>query len=209
MTFLCDNPWIFHRDEVDLLEEEMDEIFRRHRAEPNHSGSQMEDRVLKEQTDLEEIAEAELTLQIGPEYLLSPHDQEFETDDIVERPILNTLKEQAARDGLYQRVYLWAKDVFHFAHQAYQVSGRTDEGLFRTYLTVKMIPIKLMAISTESRIGDAISDQIAKKEFALCLTYFERALDGLKRRSLLADEEAIMLYKQGKMLVQAIKTRGL
>lgn len=206
MTFLCDNPWMFHRDEIDLLEEEIDELYRQHESANEDSVSQMEMRLLKEQLDSEELSEAELTLQLGPEYLLShPHvcDPGDNPDDNIDaaepdESVLQSLRESAYRDPLYSRIYLWAQQVFAYASKRYVAESVRDEGMFRAYLNVKMIPIKFVAFQTERLSGDSIGEQIAKKEGALCLTYFERTLNSLEHHAFLGDEEAAMLVQEGK-----------
>lgn len=206
MTFLCDNPWIFHRDEIDLLEEEIDELYRRHGSAAQDLVSQMESRVLKEQLDTEERAEAELTLQIGPEYLLSEgHRIPPEASQFTESSLTETLRMQAYRDPLYERIYLWTQEVFAFTTKQYVTEHQQDEDLFRVHLNVKMIPIKLIASQTERLMGDAMGDQIAQKEQTLCLTYFQRTLDSLQHRAFLGDEMAAQLFKKGKELERLVR----
>ncbi len=200
MTFLCDNPWIFHRDEIDLLEEELDELYRLHESTGEDSVSQMEDRILKEQLNTEEAAEAELTLQIGPKYLL-PHAHLSSADvELPDESLVETLKTHAYRDPLYTRIYGWAQRAFTLAFTRYLKEGVCEESIFRAYVNVKMIPIKFVAAQTERLSGDSIGAQIAKKEGSLCLIYFERTLDSLGHQSFLGDEEATVLLQEGKEL---------
>lgn len=213
MTFLCDNPWMFHRDEIDLLEEEIDELYRQHESANEDSVSQMEMRLLKEQLDSEELSEAELALQIGPEYLLShPHPSDPDDDpdddpdaDVSDQSVLQSLRESAYRDPLYSRIYLWAQQVFAYASKRYVTEAVRDEGMFRIYLNAKMIPIKFVAFQTERLSGDSIGEHIAKKEGALCLTYFERTLDSLEHHAFLGDEEAAVFVQEGKEIESLTK----
>jgi hypothetical protein len=200
MTFLCDNPWIFHRDEIDLLEEELDELYRLHEPIGEDSVSQMEDRILKEQLDTEEFSEAELTLQIGPDYLL-PHTHLTYTDaNSEDESLIQSLRDHAYRDPLYARIYAWAKRAFVYASTRYLKEGVREEAVFRVYINAKIIPIKFVAAQTERLSGDSIGEQIAKKEGSLCLTYFERTLTSLEYRSMLGDEEATILLQDGREL---------
>ncbi len=200
MTFLCDNPWIFHRDEIDLLEEEIDELYRQHESTKGDSVSKMEDRLLQEQLETEELSEAELTLQIGPEYLL-PQIQSSNTDSALpDESLVQTLRTHAYRDPLYVRIYTWAQCTFAYASNRYHKEGVRDEAVFRAYINAKMIPIKFVASQTERLSKDSIGEQIAQKEGSLCLTYFERTLDSLEHRSFLGDEKATALLQEGKEL---------
>jgi hypothetical protein len=68
---------MFERDEIDLLEEDIDDIYREH--EPTKFGRvlKMEERVLQEQLETEEEFEADLVLRVGPERFLKETMREF------------------------------------------------------------------------------------------------------------------------------------
>ncbi len=198
MTFLCDNPWIFHRDEIDLLEEEMDDIYRAHRPSAHDPVSQMEDRVLKEQLQTEEQFETDVTIDVEPEEVRPPH-------DFFSGSLPDSLKAQSARDPLYEVVYLWAKRAYAYAAEKYLSQQFKDEDVFRIYVNVNMIPLKLASALFEQMADDPVSQHIAQKEQQLCFTYLTRTLDSLQHRAFLGDEEAVRLEKEGRELERSIR----
>lgn len=208
MTFLCDNPWIFHRDEIDLLEEEMDELYRRHdQKTEDGSISDMEDQVLSEQLETEEAAEAELSIEIGPEYLLPhpPHHTHEQIED--EESLLKSLQAHGYRDPVYARIYSWAIRAFLYSTKRYVKESVREKDVFRVYVNAKMIPIKFVASQTERFSDDAESDLIAEMQRSLCLIYFERTLEPLARRSVLGDEEATLLLQEGRDLEELARSQ--
>ncbi len=205
MTFLCNNPWIFHRDELDLLEEEMDDIYRLHRAGAPDQISDMEDRVLKEQMQTEEYAELELALEIGPDYLCvrdreGDHGHDFASDSLSQ-----TLRAYSSRDPLYEQVYLWSQRVFRYTFKRYFSEQKKKEDFFHAHVNVNMIPIKFASAFAEKIVGDSISDRIAHSERQLCLTYFVRTLGALHSQAFSGDEEAVCLEKEGRELERLVR----
>lgn len=195
MTSHCDNPWFFHRDEIDLLEEEIDEIFRGFHAEGSSSLSDMEDRVLQEQIQTEELFDADLSLEQVTDLLFSETQKE-EDHQMFHGSLKEVLRQQSARDPLYEQVYLWTKRVFAFTTETYFKDGVKDEALFRAHVNVNMIPIKLAGMMTE---------KMSQKDSQFCLIYFARTLDSLQHRAFLGDEHAQILETEGRELERLIR----
>ena len=206
MIYLSDNPWMFHRDEIDLLEEEIDEIYERHDCESKDSVSQMEDRVLEEQQEIEERFETELILKIGPRALLRPSHVHADPSTFTnEESLDHFLHTQSARDPLYSALYIWTQSVFIFARAHYFEQGNRQEGLFRMYVNVKMIPIKFVLFLEERCVEDVIAKEMANKEASLCLLYLERTIDSLQHLSFLGDTQAGSLFKEGIILERRVR----
>lgn len=184
MTFLCDNPWIFHRDELDLLEEDLDEIFHQHESQSCSDVAKMEEQVLQEQVLTEEsMATAEILFE-REEPLHEPSVQA--TIDSI--PLVQALRAQTIRDPLYEQIYVWAQRVFAYTTDQYFNKDHKEEDLFRIHINVYMIPIKF-ASAAEWHI---------EKDRQLCFLYFSRTLDSLQHRSFFGDKTAEQLMKEGR-----------
>jgi len=197
---------MFHRDEIDLLEEEMEEIYEQHACEPNDAVSLMEDRVLMEQQETEERFEIELTLQIGPRALLHPlHEMSDPPAFTADESLVHLLQAHTARDPLYEDLYLWTQRVFAYARSRYFDRAIRQEDFFRVYVSVKMIPIKFVMALEERCVEDVVAKEIAKKEASLCFLYLERTIDSLQHLSFLGDKDAQPLLKEGIILERNVR----
>lgn len=205
MTCHYDNPWIFHRDEIDLLEEEMDEIYRKFDPASGEPVLYMEDQVLKEQIETEEQSEADLILELGPEYLLWHEHHECKGPITPEESMVDMLRSHSHRDPFYERLYLWADRVFRFAWDRYEETELKSLEVFRVYVNVKMIPIKFVLTQTHQMSGSIMSRQIAKKERNLCFTYFQRTLESLNGSAFFGSDESGVLIAEGKLLERLLK----
>ncbi len=211
MTFPSGNPWIFHRDEIDLLEEEMDAIYEHSQHAPEDPVSQMEDRILHEQIELEERLEAEFALGVDPEHFLRhalpsvEPELDLEETALPSADLKDLLRIHVERDPLYEAIFLWVNQVFLYVQGRYVKEQMHSEDFFRVYASVKMIPIKLSGVQVDPTNQDAFSTQMAKKEAQLCLMYFTRTLASLQHISFLGDERASVFLKQGMILEQAVR----
>lgn len=200
MTCLCDSPWIFHRDEIDLLEEELDDIFLRYDPESNKQSGEMEARVLKEQLDTEDLSEAQLWLEIGQDDFVPDSTEQAQSAHLPEDSMADELRLCGERDPAYEQIYLWAQRVFAYTSKRYVEQNKQDEDIFRAHVNIKMIPIKFASAMSEREFGDLMSEQLADKERTLCVTYFERTLDSLEHLAFFGDEQASVLAREGKEL---------
>jgi hypothetical protein len=191
---------MFERNEIDLLEEDLDEIYQQHEPSIREPILKMEGRVLQEQLETETEFEADLALKIGPLHFLREVSGDSETKSFGKESFRDVLLAHATRDPLYERVYLWAKHVADYAHDRYEHDKAHREDAFRAFVNVKMIPIKLACVRSEFSQRDSVSGQIAKKEQRLCLTYFTRTLQTLQNIAFSGDEEAIILFQEGETL---------
>lgn len=210
MTFLCDNPWLFHRDEVDLLEEEMDDLYREQDAAAKGKMVRMEDLVLQEQMETEERSDAELAGSIGDGSALDVSSGDghahFDSGEDLPSSLREELEFQSERDPVYEHLYVWAQRVFAYTTQRYVIEGLRDEDVFRAHVNVKMVPIKFVAALCEFVPGDPIAEHIAAVERDLCFTYLTRTIDSLEHRSFLGDDEATPFVQEGRELEDLART---
>ncbi len=172
------SSWMFHRDEVDLLEEEIEDLYQRHQASTGVL-SEMEADVISEQLETEERSEAEMTLTLGPQLLKEDpaHAQHAPPAPEESLSLPELLKRHTRRDPLYEEVFLWSQRVFAFAKKHYVGQTDTSRDMFRVYVNAKMIPIKFATGISEEMMDDLFSLDISEKENELTLLGLRRRLD--------------------------------
>lgn len=196
-------PWVFHRDEVDLLEEDMDEFFRLFDV-LSDKAHDSELRVLKELEETEEQAEMELSNQMDVAmFIESANASEWnihtsESEDDFEQ-------HHATRPPLYEEVFLFTKEVFDFADRLYHEDTEDRECAFRICVNAKSVPIKLAnAISEETQMG-RLSAEVAKKEYGLAIVFLDRVLISLAYLAAQGDDLARSFLPAGTVLLQQLK----
>lgn len=197
---------MFHRDEIDVLEEEMDEIYEQHDETLDDPISKMEDRIFTEQIETEEQAETDLIFKIGPHEVLAHMRTHEQTPAFLTKaPLTEFVRQQGKRDPLYETLFLWSKHVFAYARTYYFDRAIRREDVFRLYVNVKMIPIKFVSAQEGCGTDDVMSQEIAKKEAWLCLTFFERVLDSLQQLSFFGDEQARQFHQDGIVIERRVR----
>lgn len=204
MICLCDNPWLFHRDEIDLLEEDMDDLYREQDAAAKGKAVRMEDLVLQEQLETEESSDAHLARSMGD--VLAPSPTPVDLEEEHPATLREELQFQSERDPVYEQLYLWAQRVFAYTTKRYVTEGVRDEDVFRAHVNVKMAPIKFVAALCEFVPDDPVAEHIAAVERDLCFTYLTRTIDSLEHRSFLGDDEATPLVQEGRELATLART---
>lgn len=195
-----ENDWVFHRDEIDLLEEELEEIYHFIEAH-NPKDTEMEQSVMKEQIASEEQTEMELTSDFGFEMLEHDHSSCEKTFELnIDISVQEMLREQVLRDPLYSLFYVWSKDVFQFAKEQYLFGHDKTRDMFRVYLNAKIIPIKLSTGRINESFEDPFLLQIIKKEYDLALTYLDRTLESLRALVVRGYDLLIPFVASGEML---------
>ena len=200
-----DNPWVFQRDELDLLEEEVEIVFQKGIGDHQMPFSDMEDRVLREQIQTEEWFEEEPSSD--PLHDLLELHQETSLEDEVQThgSLKDVLRAHAMRDPLYEHVYLWTKRVYAYTTEHYMDLGIKDEDIFRAHVNVLMIPIKFARIMADMHDADLTEDAQESPSVRVCLTYFSRTLDSLQHRGFLGDEMASVLEREGRELERLVR----
>ncbi len=182
MTYPFDakhNPWMFERDEIDVMEDELEELYAMHEHQDARETS-MEHAVMKEQLDTEEMVEAELVLRFGPQMREEEHIVHEEDLSDTSISIHEMLQDHADRDPLYTQAYRWSMDVFSFAKDTYNRGTDRSRDMFRVYLNATLVPMKLSISNVEPCPEDHFAFHVIHKEYELALTYLERTLESLK-----------------------------
>ena len=191
---------MFERNEVDLLEEDVDEIYRVYgqqeqpKQEKDVFELTMEQLLIQEQVDTEE--ESNKRFEEKTKQIFSTRFSETGSEDFIfEEPMLKDLFHQNKRPVFYEQVYRWADGLFLIAQSYYLSQVFFREPAFRVLLNVKLVPIKLSVVIQEDREEDAFSKEMAEKECRLALVYLERVLGSL---SLLVLDDSILFgpYKK-------------
>jgi len=178
-------PWMFRRDEIDVLEEEFDDIFRRHATAAHAKFRAIEEPVLREQMDTEEATEAELLARMGADWLSSApgpasagaacaHDELASV-----RPLRESLRRDVTRDPFYERTYLWASRTFRWARDRYAQESERSRDLFRVYVNAFLVPAKIAFGQAEESHEEPDAREVAAKEYELAATYLDRTRESL------------------------------
>ena len=176
------NPWLFHRDEFDLLEEEYNEIFQRHETVTESKRHALEEEILQEQMETEDATEAELAKRLGTSWTEEAFYHEFRQNPLLDehRSLRDFLFRTRHRDPLYEKSLTWAMQVFRWARQQYEVEAQGSREIFRVYANVYLVPIKISFALSERGQDDAEALIIAEKELELAGIYLERVEESLR-----------------------------
>jgi hypothetical protein len=179
------NHWFFHRDEVDVLEEEIEDIYVSHRR-AGCKMQVMEHKLIEEQmlteagSDLDEMSSQDAIFD-APLFDQEEirQDMDMSLDEYVS--VLEHLRHLAQRDELYSLTYVWSREVFEFARDRYVSGEDRSKEMFRVYLNVNMIPVKLSVASVEEVLSEPASVDLARREYEFAVIYLERTLDSLEK----------------------------
>jgi len=180
------SPWIFRRDELDALEDQLDEVFDLHEQSRNQVQRSLEEGVISEQSRTEDLYEKRLADLLGPESL---GDGGNEGDDghacencqgtgLPEGVPLRDLLGQR-RDVIYVRAYAWSTKVFLWARDCYWEQGMRNRDMFRVNVNTYLVPVKIAFALVEEARGDEHSPAIASMEYELASTYLSRVRESL------------------------------
>jgi hypothetical protein len=204
------NVWVFRRDEVDALEDELDEVFDLHEASRDPVNRAMEESVIAEQTRTEDAYEHRISDVLGPAALApdEPHECEHCRGGFPEGVPLKELLERD-RDPLYARAYRWALRVFAWSRDSYWNSGLRNRDMFRVLVNAYLVPIKITFALTEEERDDEHAPRIAWLEYDLALTYLSRTRESLRalRAMGLARAELDWMVGEADALENAISER--
>ncbi|MBI4435362.1 hypothetical protein HY630_01710 [Candidatus Uhrbacteria bacterium] len=176
-----DYPWVFRRDEIDILEDELEDLFEAfHRRGRSPS---FESAILAEQLDTEERSDRELSSRLGfdvlepPPTVLSAREPDEPPDDSFEawQQELGYVRAHP----LYQKAIRWTMFVKPAAKGGYEQGGMYAGELFRVYANVNLVPLKIFTALCEGMHEDDIGWNIAEEEYRLALTYLDRILESV------------------------------
>lgn len=167
--------WLFQRDEVDVLEAELDVLWDRY-AKPSKERTR-EAAVLKEYADTEDWAETELLLRLGPvaEQEEPCSHEEDRRRAFKQVPLTEYLRQGLQRDALYVEALQWTRGTSE------QLAGSEGPDAFRVRVNALLVPVKLaFALMGEGHEGPA-AKETARSDYELARTYLTRAAESLVR----------------------------
>lgn len=169
-------PWLFRRDEIDLLEDEMEDLYAKHAQSDQERMLTPEAEVLNEQMETEEYSDAFLALTLGRGDHPSHHDSFFQSKQFFADHDCGSedLFVMIRQHPLFQAARHWAVDVRRFAKEGYTQNKVCRREFFRVYANVNLIPIKLFTALAEETQDDSVGQTVAQEAYALVLTYLER-----------------------------------
>lgn len=205
-------PWMYVRDEIDVLEESFDRLIRTHRASAPSPRRAIEAAVLREQRETEEgnqprlAQDAEIEAPERPVGVGCAEEILLSGDPIVQR-----LKRDAERDPLYVLAAGWGARAVRYALPRYTESVEAEYGrhVFRILVNGYLVPAKIaFGLGEEAHIEeDEEGREDARREYGFATTYALRVLASLESISQKREEEARVLFEEGEALLQAIESR--
>ncbi len=193
-------PWLFHRDEVDLLEDELEDLYAKFACDPQETPLTVEAGILREQWETEEFSDAELTLKLGlgmlRERQAPDSSVEMSQDEVGEE---EAFVQSIRQHPLYQSARLWAALIRDLAKAGYERQTHASRHFFRAYANVNLVPIKIFTALAEESCDDPLGQTVAEESYVLALIYLDRV-----RRSL----SAILHSVEDAQSVQRLQSRG-
>ncbi len=171
---------MFRRDDIDVLEDELDDLFATHDALPDGEQFDMEEALIREQIDTEEAFENELAELLGAplvvhteHHVCGPNCDDLQQDI----SIRDLLKRDAEQDPLYRRARDWSRQVAAWARDRYLLERSPD--VFRSLINAHLVPVKIAFAQTELEREDEFSRPLGEKEYQLAGTYLLRVAESL------------------------------
>jgi len=174
-------PWIFHRDEIDLLEDELEDLYEKYGRDLG-SAKTFESTILSEQMETEERSDAHLSRRLGFDFFqkmseslsFSPSEesQNFKEDPHQETEFIRS-------HGLYQSAKIWAVGLRVFTKQKYEEGGPYASEYFRMYANLNLVPLKIFTALSEELHEDRVGFEVAQEAYQLSLIYLERVQESL------------------------------
>lgn len=176
-----DYPWVFHRDEVDILEDELEDLYQTFHQHVEDSS--FESIILDEQLEMEERSDQELSGRLGfdvlepPASVVSSRQHPIPTEDAFDSWYHDL--HHVRSHPLYQKAKCWAAFVKPFVKRGYEQGDGYVGELFRVYANINLVPLKIFTALCEEMHEDELGWEIAVEEYRLALTYLERIGDSL------------------------------
>lgn len=196
------NPWVFKRDEMDMLEEKVDAIFDAHEKTKDKAMHDMEEIVLKEQNTFEEKLEKEVLDEIGSGGVIK-NIHTHRTPWAV-RSIQEQLSSELKRDPLYEVVTVWTNGLYEWAHHQYTKREDAILPVYRIYLYSCIIPLKLSFSLQEVHSGEANSNILARKELTLAQEYVRLIIKALEALIELDRDIPFVLFIEAKKIEELL-----
>ena len=207
-----DYPWLFHRDEVDLLEDELEDIYAKYSGESEGETMSEEAEILHEQIQTEEQSDAELTLRLGMDMLSDtrrPPQSEPPSSPVQDTEDDDEFAHLILQHPLYQRARVWTGQLRAFSKNGFERKDAHRRFFFRVYANVNLVPIKIFAALHEEMHEDRLGQVVAQEEYLLALTYTDRIRESLSHILYSVEEGEVVkhLQAQAEILKQALMTQ--
>ena len=176
----ADFPWIFRRDDIDLLEDEIDDLYAQVAAEASTDVGSLEEEVLREQRETEEQSEAELSLKlhlrgISPLVPAPPAEGSFASEQM----LTDRYGDRVRAHPMYQYARLWARRLREVAKSGYAAQGVLRKDFFRVYANANLVPIKVFTALCEGGEEDQLGLEVALEAFEMATVYVARIQESL------------------------------
>lgn len=171
------HPFVYFRDEIDLLEDEQEDLFAQYHSHSTKMSSDFGD-VFHEYLETEEYIDAEIVLIVGSEAFLSPspHGQAIESQEM---PSL--MPQTEFFQDLFYRMMRACFDDLKIGLSSYQ---KTDAVVRREMvrLQVNMNACLLKSVSALGEQGrsEAVSRRLAKRHYQSALLYLHRMIESAR-----------------------------
>lgn len=176
-----DFPWVLRRDEIDILEDELEDLYETFHREGDVPS--FESAILREQLDTEEQSDQVLSGRLGfdvlepPNSVLSARESSAPPSDPISawRQELSYVRAHP----LFQKARQWATTMKPAARNGYEQGGAYAAECFRIYANANLVPLKIFTGMCEELHEDALGFEIAYEEYRLAVTYVERILESM------------------------------
>ncbi len=172
-------PWIFCRDEIDLLEDELEDLYDAFQRPGDETS--FESAILGEQLETEEGSDRQLSNRLGFEVSQPPPAILNARSPLPPDPFSSWQRElaQIRAHPLYQQAKRWAMGVKSVAKDGYEQDTEYAGEFFRVYANVNLVPLKIFLALCEETHEDEIGWVVAREEYRLALTYVQRILESI------------------------------
>jgi hypothetical protein len=198
-------PWLFHRDEVDLFEDELDDLYAKYGSDSKKGPLSLEAQVLMEQMETEDVSDAELTLKLGMG-MLQERQSEPPSSPLSEEACDDACTRSIRRHPLYQCSRLWAVHLRAFVKAGFERDDQYRVAFFRAFANTNLVPIKIFTALGEEMHDDPMGPTIAEEQYDLALTYLNRVKESLAAILYTVEELDVLkpLQAQADLLQQGI-----
>ena len=176
-----DYPWIFHRDEIDLLEDELEDLYETYDRDAESSKT-FESVVLSEQMETEEQSDAQLSRRLGVDFFQKISESStFSFSEESQNPKEDSHQhtEFIRSHPLYQKAKIWAVSLRSVTKQKYEEHGPYASEYFRIYANLNLIPLKIFMALSEEFHEDQVGFEVAQDAYQLSLVYLGRVQESL------------------------------
>ncbi|MBI4592111.1 hypothetical protein HY733_01550 [Candidatus Uhrbacteria bacterium] len=193
-------PWMFHRDEIDLLEDELEDLYET--FPPDADPPTFETMVMREQWETEEQSEQELTSRLEGT-LLEPLDPSLfsirqvsacsDSDESWHHEMV-----QMRIHPFFQEAKRWVTFVKPLVKQRYEQAISDAPEWFRIYANLNMVLLKIFTGLCEERHGGEVGETLAWEAYQLAHTYVGRVAESFRLVSFCVEPQEWITQSRGQ-----------